>query len=318
MFLLLICSLLWVGGALAVPETSSVRVTDVTTTSFAVVWMTDVAAEPAVQVFLDSSGISEITGSVQQTPMPDASSATIGAARAKGIMKVRVAGLAPGVTYHVRTVTRDPQSSDSVAYSSLREATTATRVEPFQTDAAGKLTPLTNDLTAFRVYIRPSDPSMPGLGDLLLLSTPESPYPISAFAGEGILAPQGLVDLNNLFGLDRGSMPILGGEQAILRIYRGGALATLLHYRRFPASNGILGVSTPLQGFFADLNLDGKVDEQDFAAFKEQYRLHADDGDFNPDFNFIAVEEGKNGPSDLVDARDFARFATQFGRTGVE
>jgi hypothetical protein len=318
-FLLLICSLLWAGNAMAVPETSSVRITDVTTTSFAVVWMTDVAADPAVQIFRDGSGGQEITGFVRQTPMPDASAATAASAREKGLMKVRVAGLEPGVTYHVRTVTQDPQRPDSIAYSSLREVTTAMRVEPFHRDGQGYLAPLANDLTTFRIYIRPSDAAtMPAQGDLLLLSTPDSPYPLSSFAGEGIPAPEGVLDLNNLFGLDRRSMPILGGEHAILRIYRGGGLTTHLHYRRFPAPTGIIGVSTPLRGFFADINLDGRVDEADFAVFREQYRLRADDGGFNPDFNFVAVQEGEIEAADRIDARDFAAFASQYGRTGIE
>jgi hypothetical protein len=159
---------------------------------------------------------------------------------------------------------------------------------------------------------------MPGQGDLLLLITPESSYPLSAFAGEGIPAPEGVFDLNNLFGLDRRSMPVLGGEQAILRIYRGGTLATLLHYRKFPRPTGVVGVSTPVQGFFADINLDGRVDEADFEAFREQYRFRTDDAGFNPDFNFVTAEEGRTVAEDVIDARDFARFAPQYGRMDVE
>src|SRR6266498_4062443 len=56
--------------ALAVPETSSVRITDVTPSSFSVVWMTDVAADPSVEVYSDSEMTDQITDSVAITPMP--------------------------------------------------------------------------------------------------------------------------------------------------------------------------------------------------------------------------------------------------------
>lgn len=315
---LLISFLLATGSALAVPETVSVRVTDVTTTSFALVWLTDVAADPAVQVFRDAAGANPITETLAIVAMPDTSSPVVAAARQKGIMKVRVSGLDAATSYYVRTVTADPANPASVGYSSLQEVTTATAILPYRQAEDGNLSPLANDLLAFRVYIRPADPAdFPGLGDLLLLEADGGQYPLSTFAGEGIVAPEGILDLNNLFGVEGESLDLLGGEKATLRIYRGNTLSTLLHYRRFPVDDGQTTVTAPVQGFFADINLDGKVDGEDFELFKTQYRLGADDPAFNPDSNFFPVETGKTVAGDKVDVQDFARFAPEYGRTNV-
>ncbi len=317
--LLLTGMALWAGTALAVPETVSVRVTDVTTSSFSVVWLTDVAAEPAVQVFADASMGSELTGKLHLEPMPDAAPAVAEAARGKGIMKVRVSGLDADSTYYVRTVTADPQNETSVSYSSVQEVTTATQVVPYRRESDGTLGQAVNDLLSFKVYIRPGESSeLPRLGDLLVLQADGSAWPVSAFAGEGIASPEGVLDLNNLFGWEGRSLDLHGGETATLRIYRGGTLSTLLHYRKFPADSGEGAVGEPVRGFWADFNLDGAVDQADFEIFKAQYRSSADDGVFNPDVNLIAEQEGGTVSGDQIDARDFARFATEYGNTDVE
>lgn len=315
----MVCTILWImvgsGSALAVPETASVRVTDVTPTSFSVVWLTDIAAEPTVQVFQEANGANEITGTLRQTPMPDAAPAVVAAARQKGIMKVRVTGLSSATTFYVRTVTVDPANPQSIGYSAPLSVTTAAQVEPFVRRDDGTLMPVANDLMEFPVYVRPGDPddSM-GLGDLLLLETPGSAWPLTAFAGEGIAAPAGILDLNNFFDLEGRSLDLSGGEKATLRIYRNGTSSTLFHYRKFHDDSATGSIAASVQGFFADFNLDNRVDEADFELFKLQYRQEADDEAFNPDYNLFAVENGKTVTGDKVDAQDFARFAPEFGR----
>ncbi|TAL27070.1 MAG: hypothetical protein EPN94_02075, partial [Nitrospirae bacterium] len=82
-------------NAFAVPETASVRITDVTPTSFSVVWMTDVAADPEVEVYSESSMTNQITDKFIVTRMPAGSQKVAVAAKGRGIMKVRVSGLSP-------------------------------------------------------------------------------------------------------------------------------------------------------------------------------------------------------------------------------
>lgn len=299
-------------SARAVPDTVSARVTDVTTSSFSIVWMTDVAADPGVELYSDAAMTVPLAEGVTVTPMPDASPEAAAAAKAKGIMKVRISGLAAATRYYARSVTRDPANPDSVGYSGLMEVTTASLVKPYTAAQDGSLQGFANDLATMRVYLRPNDhQAVPGLGDLLVLEIPAAFYPLSAFVGSGTSAPEGVIDLNNLFGPDLSSLWAQGGEGALVRIYRGGALTTLLHYRRLPLNSGVVAASEPVRGFFADINLDGRVDDADFEEFRKQYRTSPDDGAYNPDYKFV------QSPSGRIDAQDFARFAREYGRTDV-
>ncbi|MDA8079721.1 MAG: hypothetical protein M0Z79_12385 [Nitrospiraceae bacterium] len=297
----------------ALPETVSVRVTDVTPVSFSVIWMTDVAADPEVEVYRDSAMQSRITDQLAITAMPSASPEVAQAAKSRGIMKVRVAGLEPSTVYFVKTVTKDPAVPSNVACSTVQTVTTAAGIMTYS-GAGGTARPIANDLLSFRTYLMPASAgdAKPNLGQLVVLEEEGAAYPVSAFAGDRINTPEGLIDLNNLFGPGYRSLPVAGGEKVVLRIYRGGTLSTLAHYRRLATSTGMTYVAEPAKGFFADINLDGRVDDQDFVEFRKQYRTSPDSLSYNPDFNFVEDPEGK------VDAREFSRFVKEYGRTDVK
>lgn len=300
-------------SALSVPDTVSARVTDVTTSSFSIVWMTGVAADPEVEVYADASMSTPLTDGIVITPMPDAPHNVAMAAKARGIMKVRVSGLSPSTHYYARTVTRDPADSSSIGYSLLFDVTTAALVVPFVTGQDGSLQGFVNDLATMKVYIQPGDQqAVPGLGDLVLLEASGAGCPLSAFIGAGSSAPEGVIDLNNLFDSRlAASLWVRGGENVQAHIYRGGTLSTLLHYRRLPQNSGVTTAVEPAKGFFADINMDGKVDDADFEEFRNQYRRSPADDAYNPDFKFVATPSGK------IDAQDFARFAREYGRVNV-
>ena len=313
LIVLLIALLVRTGSAYAVPETVSMRVTDVTTSSLSLVWMTDVAALPGLEVYSDPAMANRLTDTVTVIPMPELPQDTALAAANRGVMKVRVDGLAANTTYYVRSVTADPADPSSIGYSGLQEVTTAAMVVPYRQAGDGTLQGFANDLVAMKVYIQPNDNNAsPGQGDLVLLETPASPYPVTAFAGVGAAAPEGIFDLNNLFGTDLTSLVIQGGEKTQLTIYRGGLFSTLTHYRKLPVSSGSVAVGSPLTGFFADINLDGNVDDLDFAEFRKQYRGSPYDPSYNPDYNFVEDQNNR------IDAQEFARFAREYGRTGVQ
>ncbi|MBI5885117.1 MAG: hypothetical protein HZB85_00835 [Deltaproteobacteria bacterium] len=297
--------------AYAVPEVSAVRLTDVTTSSFSVIWMTDVEATPSVDVYTDAAMTNRITDNVRITPMPGADHETVSAAKKKGVMKVMVSGLKPSASYFARAVTADPANASNVGYSAVYEVITASAVIPYKY-ANGSLTGFFNDIVSFRIYLQPQDADIkPGLGDIVVFESPASRYPISAFARSGSNAPEGIIDLNNIFGNDGLSAEAIGGEKAVLRAYRGTLLSTLLHYRKVAVKDTALKASEPVTGFFADINLDGSVNDDDFILFKGQYRTMPADGSYNPDYNFVDDAGGK------VDAREFSRFANEYGRTGI-
>lgn len=316
--LILISLLLWAGHALAVPETVSLRVTDVTPRSFCLVWMNNAVVEPGVEVYADAGMAEDLTDSLNIEILPDLTPAVAEAARSKHIFRLRVSGLQAGLEYHVRSVSRDQTDSSSIGYSALQAVTTATLVIPYQSETDGRLSGINNDLLSFKVYVRPAEKGevFAGVGDLILLETAQASYPISAFAGQGIANGEGVLDLNNLFDLSGLSFDTLGDESVSLRVYRGDTLSVLYHLRKLPVDSGQLVVAKPLRGFnSADLNLDGQVDMADFDAFKEQYRLAANDAAFNPDFNFVALYADEILAGDAIDLRDFGWFAGQHGKT---
>lgn len=300
----------------AVPETVSLRVTDVTPGSLCLVWMTDVASHPSAEIYADSSMSENITDQFRIEAMPDVAALIAEAAREKGIMKVRISGLTASQEYYVRSVTVDPATPSSIGYSALQKVITADSVITERTQEDGRLQHAGNDLLSSRIYLRPSDGNdLPGA--LLVLETESAQYPLSVFSGSGVEGPEGLFDLNNLFNPQGLSLDLLGGETARLYIYRGLTMSTLLHYRQFSQDEGTGIVTAPVKGFFADFNLDGVVDEFDFEMFKEHYRCVADDVDFNPDMNLVPVQEDMVTEDDEIDARDFARFATEYGNDSL-
>ncbi len=296
----------------AVPDVSSARITDVTTSSFSIVWMTDAPANPGVEVYTDLAMTNRLTDSLTVTVMPAGKNAIATAAIGKGIMKVRVSGLSAATRYYAKAVTTDSSNPSNVGYSPLYEVVTSTLVLPYRymgNVAQG----FSNDLADFRVYVRPSEAGeIPRIGDLIIMESGQARYPISAFVGDGVVAPEGVLDLNNIFASDGTSLFVAGGDRAMLTVYRGEALSVLKHYRIVPANSGLGYVLEPLKGFFADINLDGRVDEQDFAEFRKQYRSMPEDVHYNPDFDFVADPDG------AVDAREFSKFAKEYGRADVQ
>lgn len=308
---ILVASFIFAANASAVPGTTSVRITDVTASSFSVVWMTDVVADPSVEVYSDSNMTSQAAG-VTITPMPGGSQSVIQAAKNKGTIKVMVSGLNPSTKYYVRTVTKESANLANLSYSPLYEVSTTSKAMPYYySDNVPH--GFSNDLVSFKVYMRPSETdAVLRIGDLIILEDEKSAYPLSAFVGDGISSPEGILDLNNIFGVDNLTRYISGGEKIILRIYRGGVLSTLIHYRKVPQNGNMVYVVEPLKGFFADINLDGKINDLDFAEFKKQYRTLPDDVSYNPDFNFVDDSEGR------VDIREFSKFSREYGRADVK
>ena len=300
-------------SALAAPEVIGARVTDVTPVSFSVVWMTDmIGASPEIEVAVDSAMSGLINDSIEFIPMAGVSPAVADSARAKGIMKVVAVGLEQGRSYYVRAVTRNPQNESDAAYSDVLEVTTAAKVVPY-TYTGAVVQGFSNDLKMFPVHIRPSESGdNPGRGDLIILEADGASYPVTAFAGEGVTGPKGLIDLNNMFGTDGLNMDLAGGERLTLRVYEGDLFYTLTHFRKVKADSGLVYVVEPEKGFFADIDIDGKVDDTDFEYFREQYKTVPEDDNYNPDYNFVADGEEK------VDVREFSKFALEYGRMDVE
>jgi hypothetical protein len=297
-----------ISGAFAVPAALNIRITDVTPVSFSVVWTTDVPADPYVEVYSDALMTSRITDGLIITPMPAASSAVAQAAKNMGIMKVRVSGLAASAKYYFRAVTKDSQNPASTGYSPVYEVAMASKIIPYRNEQV-----FSNDLAFFNVYVRPSDSGdKSGAGYLVIVETDGAAYPVTAFAGDGTGAPGCIIDLNNLFNADGENLDLAGNEKMIITVYRKWTLSPLTHYRKVAPDGNLVRVAESVKGFFADINLDGKIDETDLNEMKKQYRMMPDDSAYNPDFNFV-TDSGEK-----VDVREFSKFSIEYGRINVE
>jgi hypothetical protein len=298
--------------AFAASELSGVRVTDVTTSSFSMVWVADTVGEPEIYVYADAAMKNLLNASLEVSILPEVSPEVRLAALGKGIIKVRVHMLNPSTTYYARAVMKDPTNPFNSGQSPLLDVHTAEQVLPYKSGDNG-LQGTGNDLSRFEVYVHPMEINGDiGAGDLLVLQSDESLYPISAYVGDDIAAPGAVLDMNNLFDSNGRSLDLTGGERFVINVYRRGTLDRLVHYRRAADEGSMVNVSSPLNGFFADINLDGNVDIFDFDMFKPQYKTGMEDVSYNPDFDFFDDSEG------IVDVREFSLFSEEFGRTGIQ
>lgn len=298
------------GRCMALPDVYAARVVDVTASSFCVVWLTDTPSEPGLEIYSDADMTDDISSMFEVVPFPGAASSVAVEARSKGVMMAMAKGLDPGTPYYVRAVTVDSSDPASRSYSPLLSVTTNTEAASY-IHADGQTAMIANDLVSFPVYVVPGQDGAQGLGGVILLEVPGSTYPLSSFVGSGVIAPEGVIDLNNLFGLDGTNMALEGVERAHLTIYRGGAYTNIEHYRWLDENSGSSEVKDTVRGFFADFNLDGKVDVEDFLKFKGQYLSGRTSGEYNPDYDFVDDPEG------VVDVREFSGFAEQYGRDDV-
>jgi len=294
---------------LALPQTTEVDVADVTPNSFSLVWMSDRESEPSVRVYSDESLTQEITSGLTVLPMGGIPSDVAGAAKSRGILKVTVTGVSASTTYYARAVTTDSQDPDGVSFSPSVSVTTQAETSNF-TEVDSEPVVFANDLCTFPVYVMPGDGSL-GFGDLVMLTAEGSQTPVTAFVGAGAASPEGLIDLNNLFGPDGISLNLGDMERAKLVVYRGYVMPSLEHFRWIDEQSGYTEVKGAVRGFFVDFNLDGTVDDADFGEFAKRYRTRETDPDYNPDFDYVPDTEG------VVDAREFSGFAENYGRTDV-
>lgn len=311
----LVCS--WSSVTLAaMPQVSGTQVTDVTPYSFSVIWLSDTAAAADIKVYSDAAGVNQITGNakVESIPVGNGFGAVKMDAESRGVLKVRVGRLTPSTSYYFRTVTSDPANPSDVTESALMgPVTTAQVIERTKVDMNAETVPFSNEQIVYALV--ESDGTPAGRGSLLVLAVSGSPYPITGYVGDGIAAPQVLINLNNVYGPGLNSQELLGKERITLKELRTGSNCVLTHFRLVPQNTGKGEVKDPLTGVDAsgvqnaetDLNVDSNVDIRDFALFAAKYGSQLGDCFYNIDYDF-------NGDN-LVDVSDFSSFAAEYGNT---
>jgi hypothetical protein len=220
LFFLLVLPVAAYGG---VPEVSHVMVTDVTTTSFSVIWAANEPSTAGLEVYTDENGSSLITDAVI-TPHPiESGDDTIKtAAEDNGVMKVRVTGLAPDTTYYFMTITTSKSTPDTTYNPSADPFTpVTTESETVRTyESGGDILPFSNDLIIEACYL--DDGTTPAEGTLLLATVAGGNHPITAFVGDGVASPNAVIDLNNVFSSDTSeNLDLSQGLNLTLLNFRG-------------------------------------------------------------------------------------------------
>lgn len=302
---------------IASADTRGVTFSDVTPRAFSAIWLSDVPVDTAtLQVFADADGINEISADLDIQTL----SADQAAAHAHGLVKVDVVGVEPDTRYYVRTRAQSLNSlPETVVHPApgepLLEVRTAVAVTLAQdTDPA---LPIANDL----IYRQVTDPGGPDAPDgvLVLIRVPGlSPYPISAFVGDGAPSSTFIGDLNNLFGADGRSVQVPPGEPMEIVELRGGVCAPnhhgLTRIRRTgdETEPAITELREPAPCFVpSDFNCDGQVGPVDFNELLLRFGLRrigasgAPECRFNSDYDLVE--------DDLIDPRDFNDFLLYYG-----
>lgn len=299
-------------SAFAAPNVSDVTATDVTPVSFSVIWASDEASTSGLNVFKDQAGTVPATAITIESQPVESGDATIGeAAEDNGVMKVRVTGLAPDITYYFQTVTTSKSTSNITYYpeaAPMLDVTTESRV--VRTTISGEdEVHFTNDLIGLECYLPGG--TIPAEGTLLVAQVNGGDYPVSGFVGDGVVVPQAYVDLNNLFSsLNYETRALYGGEALTLTRFMGmhGIEADAYFV---PINSQLAEMKSPLTVSLCegDFDTDADVDGSDLAVFAADFGRTDCNDDGVPDC------EGDFDKDGDVDGSDLAVFAADFGRT---
>jgi hypothetical protein len=255
------------------PGVDNFWATDVTPTSFSVIWAADAPSNPDIIVFTDAAGNDDITSQLTISPHPTRSSdaAVVTAAEDNGVMKVQVTGLDPNTTYYFQTITALKASPTDVTYypdsAPMLEVTTEIAVKRTRMAASDEV-PFSNDLIRLECYL--PDGVTPAVGALLLADVVNTDYPITGFVGDAIAAPAAFVDLNNLFNSsDYHTQALYGGEDIALIKFMGiNGIETGDYF--VPRNMQLAEIKSPLTVSLCkgeSIPYDGDVDGVDIALY---------------------------------------------------
>lgn len=266
---------LWVSPARgAGPLLRDIIVTDVTPTSFSVVWTVQGASTGTVQVFGDVMGTAPVIGAVVTPWALTGSDPTVGVAGEDlGVLRVRVSGLAPETPYFFRTSTTAKAGGAATIVPASGAALSVVTVTASFPEAA-------NGLGA---ALRQSNGTTPQPGAVLLVRLPGTSFPLSAVAQDGYAGAVAVVDLGNLYDTATGTTkPMAGGELATITALGGAAGAATA--TQALATNQRLGV---LQMLAAPLTLQPVIDSDGDGLPNDYETANA----FNPNSGADAAQD---------------------------
>lgn len=235
--------------ALAIgPTVSEIRVADVTTRSFSVIWIAGEPSTASLLIYNAPECITEVNG-INVTGEGNDST---------GVIKATVTGLAPATTYCFKTETTSTLTTEITVEPATPQLVT-TESQATRTYLQGtSILPFGNDMIYHPVY---GYDQTPGTGNILMAYVDGGSYPVSAWVGDGIPTPDTLIDLNNLYSVSaRENINLYGDERMRLVEVRGMDGCTLERWRKVPLDSELITVQPPASCFDrADMNCDNSV-----------------------------------------------------------
>jgi len=269
------------------PVLSDIVVADVTDRSFSLIWTTDQAGTPFIEVYSDELATSSVnntkvvlypvsTGITEEQVQESNANKTqlINAAKSSGIIKVSVSGLTADTQYFLKYAIQSSELSqttlcpDAGAQFCPETASNLLRVKTAL--AHSKVSTQSNSLYVNDLVLL-TDQTI-SKGEVILVAVENSPYPVSYFADDNAPLPFVILDLNNLYARKtRQSLQLQGaveiasgfkGEAFVIRRYRGqaGNTSQLYFLKQARGVGEIVDLSPRTLG---DCNADERVDGLD-------------------------------------------------------
>ncbi len=248
---------------------SDVYVTDVTPSSFTVVWVDEPNATGSVDVYSDVLGTQLITDVVFQNQFTDSNNLSlVSQARANGVLRVRVSNLSANTPYFFK----------------LNYANSVSGVLPVSGPLFAVKTLLNNAAVSnesITIDVFKSDGVTAARGAILLAQVDGSPYPVSHMVGDATADKTAVVNLSNLFsaGINR---ELTGGESLEITVLSGNQARAQLN-TTIPANNkkGELEIIAP-----GSVQLQSTLDSDGDGIpdwYEQLHNLSASDGDADND-----------------------------------
>jgi hypothetical protein len=217
----------------------SVYTTDVTPSSFSVIWQTSELSEPAISIFSDPAGANDITKTfaIVSFPVHSGNPDAIGeyaaeldkdvirdAAKALGLMKITVHGCTPDTSYYFKVHSQANGETATWPEGDPAEVVT-TSENSFISGSHQLLLSLINDTG-----------DLDASGWMVTASSTETLFPVSGFVEDGAGTNQVYLNLAHLFGTDGLNWMPSGTKEIILEI-RGSESGLIEHFLSLDFSN---------------------------------------------------------------------------------
>lgn len=288
----------------AVPIVSEIRVADVTTRSFSVIWITSEPSTATLQVYYAPDCNASVNGIDVFSEGNDNT----------GVIKSTVTGLAPATTYCFQAVTTSKGTNDvAIAPTVPQSVTTETQTTRAYLQNTSIL-PFGNDLIYHPVY--GYDQKL-DTGSILMVSIDGASYPVSTWSHYQTLGdvtvPGAIADLNNIFDVNtKENINLKGNERMTFREVRGTKGCTLERWRKVPSEvphdMESVEVKIPDSCFnSADINCDDIVELGDINLDINGYGTYNGHECFNPD-----LDQDGDG---FVELGDIILVVGQYGMT---